>query len=61
MGVQSIRSGLASKRRIGCEFKYTGAPTSTSPQLTQYLVLLERSATGLSQRKLLPVRSVPMQ
>ncbi|MYA23701.1 MAG: protein-L-isoaspartate O-methyltransferase, partial [Gemmatimonadetes bacterium] len=27
----------------------------------QHLVLVERSATGLSQRKLLPVRFVPMQ
>ena len=27
----------------------------------QHLVLLERSTTGLSQRKLLPVRFVPMQ
>jgi len=27
----------------------------------QHLVLLERRPTGLSQRKLLPVRFVPMQ
>ena len=61
MWIQSVRSGLVGGRRIGCEFKYTGAPTSTPPQLTQHLVLVERSATGLSQRKLLPMRFVPMQ
>ncbi len=61
MRIQNIRSGLVGGCRIGCEFKYTGVPTPTSPQLTQHLVLVECSETGLSQRKLLPVHFVPMQ